>query len=356
MMERRAFLWTSLAPLVAGQTAARPLLLGVDTYALRSQGWKLPQMLAFAGAQKLDIIQASQENFESFEEPYLLRMKEEAKRIGVQIEPGFGAISELSKGYNVKRQGEPAAYLTNCIRIAKTLGAGALKVFAGNAADRAAGPVTELIDTSIKNLRSVRSRAVDAGVKIALENHGDLQARELRMLIEEAGPDAAACNFDSGNPAVLAEDPLAALEILAPYIVTSHIRDCAVFEHPRGAMVQWVALGDGVVDLPLFARRFAELCPKASFQLEILTGYPARVIPYLEPDYWRAFPASRAQDFARFVSMARNGRPFTGSMILQGQQVPELKAALKAQERFDLERSLDYCRKTLGIGVKWRQA
>ena len=31
------------------------------------------------------------------------------------------------------------------------------------------------------------------------------------------------------------------LEVLAPYTVTTHIRDSAVWEHPRGAAAQWVA-------------------------------------------------------------------------------------------------------------------
>ena len=38
------------------------------------------------------------------------------------------------------------------------------------------------------------------------------------------------------------------LEHLAPYVATSHIRDTAAWEHPRGAALQWVAMGDGAVD------------------------------------------------------------------------------------------------------------
>lgn len=37
-------------------------------------------------------------------------------------------------------------------------------------------------------LRNVRSRVVDAGLMAAIENHaGDMQAREVKMLIEGAG-------------------------------------------------------------------------------------------------------------------------------------------------------------------------
>ena len=51
--------------------------------------------------------------------------------------------------------------------------------------------------------------------------------------------------LDTGNPMWVMEDPLLTLEVLGPYTVTTHIRDSVVFEHPRGAAAQWVALGDG---------------------------------------------------------------------------------------------------------------
>jgi 3-oxoisoapionate decarboxylase len=44
------------------------------------------------------------------------------------------------------------------------------------------------IDDTVAVLKGVRSRAVDAGVKIAVENHaGDMQSRELKRLVEAAG-------------------------------------------------------------------------------------------------------------------------------------------------------------------------
>jgi hypothetical protein len=37
-----------------------------------------------------------------------------------------------------------------------------------------------------------------------------------------------------------------------------------------------------------------------------------------------------------------------------GDKTPEYVAALKAQQKIDLERSLDYAKKSLGAGVNWR--
>jgi len=37
-----------------------------------------------------------------------------------------------------------------------------------------------------------------------------------------------------------------------------------------------------------------------------------------------------------------------------GAQTPEYEAALREQQRRDLERGFEYAKKTLGVGVRWR--
>jgi hypothetical protein len=183
-----------------------------------------------------------------------------------------------------------------------------------------------------------------------------MQAREVKSLIEAAGKDFVGSCLDSGNPMWVVEDPLVALEILGPYVVTTHIRDSAVFEHPRGAAAQWVALGDGSVNFHRFVELYRKVCPHASMQLEIITGRPPTVLSCLEPDFWTVFPHMPAWEFARFVELAKSGHPYIGPMVIggSGKQPPAIEAALKEQQRTDLERSLEYAKKALGVGVRWR--
>ena len=361
---RRSFLQTvsGLAASAATDAAAvqtgsgRLIRLGIDTYSIRNFRWKATQLVDYAAGLKLDTIQASLAAFESLDDQYLRKVKDYASGLGILVEPGFGCICPLSKGWNPK-QGDPTRYLLQAVRAAKGLGSPSVKCFMGNAQDRrAAAPIPALMEATIKALRSVRSQALDAGVMIALENHGDLQAREARTVIEEAGKDFVGCCLDSGNPVMLMEDPLWTLEVLGPYVVTSHIRDSAVYEHPRGAAVQWVALGDGSIDFGHFMSRFRKLCPKALLHLEVITGQPPQVLPYLEADFWKAFPDTRASEFSRFVALAKRGQPFMGSMMIArpGGQPPEYEAALKEQQRVDLERSVEYAKRTLDAGVRWR--
>ncbi len=95
---------------------------------------------------------------------------------------------------------------------------------------------------------------------------------------------------------------------------------------------------------------------ESQFHLEIITGRPPVVLPYLEAEFWKRYPDMPGSEFARFVDLARKGRPFAGGMMIagEGKLPPEYAAALRAQQRHDLERSLEYCKRTLGVGVAWR--
>ena len=360
-MRRRTFLQAASTAAVAAMSPAAeavPIKLGFDSYSIRAFQWKAIQLLDYAAGLKLDTVQLSSlGDYESLEPAYLQQVKEHAARVGVEIDAGIGCICPSSPAYN-KKDGEPAEYLARGLRVAHAVGSRVMRCYMGNRDNRrTALPLEGHIENTVKVLRAVRSQALDAGVRIAVENHaGDMQAREVKALIEEAGADFVGACLDTGNPMWVVEDPLLTLETLAPYVATSHVRDSAIFEHPRGAAAQWVALGDGAVDFARFVELYRRLCPKASMQLEIITGRPPEVLPYLEPDFWKAFQKTPAWEFARFVALAKSGRPFLGNMVVGpwSGNAPALEAALKEQQRVDLERSLEYAKKKLGVGVRWR--
>ncbi len=360
-MLRRTFLQTTLqaAPVAALAAAANApgegIRLGFDSFSIRDFHWKDIQYLDYAASLKLDTVQLSSlDDFESLEPAHLARVKDHAAEVGIAIDAGIACICDISKSWDPK-QGSPTAYLIKGLGVAKAVGAHAMRCNLGTRADRP--NLDRCMEATVKALQSVRSQALDLGVRIAVENHaGDMQAREVKALIEAAGKDFVGSCLDAGNPVWAIEDPLLTLETLGPYVVTTHIRDSAVFEHPRGAAVQWVALGDGSVDLRRFIDRYKELCPNASMQLEIITGIPPEVVPYLEPDFWKVFPRTPAWEFSRFLKLAKSGHPYTGPMVMAGwgDKSPAVAAAFKEQQRTDLERSLEYAKKVLGAGVRWK--
>jgi sugar phosphate isomerase/epimerase len=363
-MRRRSFLQSipaAAAAVAAAEPAppAVPVKLGFDTYSLRAFGWKIPQLLDYAAGEKLDTIQiSSMSDYESYEPAYLQKVKDQAGRHNLSLDAGMGCICPLSKSFS--KNGPPARdRVLQGLQVAKAIGAKSMRCYLGASADRLGEPGIEAcMEATIKVFQSVRSEALDLGVKIALENHsGDMQAREVKTIIEEAGKDYVASCLDTGNPMWCVEDPFVTLETLAPWTVTTHVRDSAVFETSRGAAAQWVALGDGCIDFVEFVADFRRLCPQSSMQLEIITGRPPTMLPYLEADFWKAFPKMPAAEFARFVKLAKNGRPFMGAMVIEdvpGSRPQVMADALREQQRIDLERSFEYARRKLDVGVNWR--
>ncbi len=359
-MLRRTFLETAAAAAVSFRAAAGAdhIPLGYDTYSIRDYRWKALQLIDYAAKLKLDTLQiSSMGDYESLEPAHLKKVKENADRLGISIDAGIGGICPTSSGWS-PRNGTPQEYIAKGLEVARLVGSSSMRCFIAGPGDRrGAVPMEKHIQSTLEVLRSVRSRAQASGVKIAIENHGDLRARELRSLIEEAGKDFVGVCLDTGNPVWLLEDPQFSLEILGPYVATTHMRDTALCEHPRGAAFQWVALGDGCIDLAAWIQGVRRFNPKATLQLEIITGRPPTVMPYLETEFWTAFPEFPAADLARFLALVKKGHAYTGPMMIAGpgKQPPEYAAALQHQQMADLERSLEYAKRTLDAGNRWRR-
>jgi 3-oxoisoapionate decarboxylase len=180
----------------------------------------------------------------------------------------------------------------------------------GTQADRT-GPIEKHIESTVQVLRNTRAKIMDAGVKVAIENHaGDMQARELKTLIETAGKEYVGACIDSGNAVWTIEDPHLTLEVLAPYVLTSHMRDSYVFNAPgRGTAVQWSRMGDGNIGIDEYIRKYVAQCPGAAVSLEVIVSNTPRVFNYRDPQAWRIFQTTPAWEFARFLALCDRGVP-----------------------------------------------
>lgn len=329
--------------------------LGIDVYSLCSQPWDAFEHLAYAQRIGVDVVHFSEPQFfESLEEGYLARVRDRAEELGLELEAGMGVICPTSIAFRRER-GPAVAQLRQMLRVAHLLGSRILRVVAFSVRDRRGDlPFSAHIESTIQTCRAVRDLALELGVKIAIENHaGDLQGRELKALIEEAGPEYVGACIDTGNAFWAAESPFVTLEHLAPYVVASHIRDTAAWPHPQGAAMQWVAMGDGILDLEEWSRLFAERCPGIPYTLEIITGGAPSVVNCLEATFWETYPDTPAAEFVRFWQLVKEGQPFLGPMMVadrRAEMSPEVQSALVVQQRLDLERSVRYCRNVLRVG------
>ena len=352
VVRRRDLFLLPLAATVAKLHAADSAIrLGYDTYSLRDWGWTAFQHIDFAAQHKLDTIQISSFSDQIPSDPKDLRkIRDAAHEKGITLEYAAACICPTSKSYEAKN-GAAVDYLANSLRIAHALGARTLASSLGNIDDRYDGKGIEFhIESTIKVLKAARSLAMDLDVKIAVENHsGDMQAWELKELIEAAGKDYVGAVLDTGNPIWVVEHPEVTMEVLGPYASTTHCRDTVLWEHPRGCAAQWTALGEGNIDMVRIAALHKQLCPRTPLLLEIITGRVPRVVPYRESAFWKGFPKARAAEFARFLKLVKQGGPLmTPMVILSGnREVPEYRGALKRQQLVDLERSLEYAKRRM---------
>ncbi len=354
--DRRAFLKTmsvaglGLATGLPALGQERKIKLGLDNFAVRAMGWKAPALIDYAASLRLDSLFISDlDAFESLEPGYLKEVRAKAADHGLQLHVGTWSICPSSTRFR-SNHGTAQEHLALGIRVAKALGSPVIRVILGSAEDRKSeGGIERHIENTVKVCKALRSQALDAGVKIAVENHaGDMQAWELAGLIEAAGKEYVGANIDSGNAAWTLEDPLVNLEILGPYAVTTSLRDSMIWETADGAKSQWTAMGDGIVDFKAYFARFAELCPGVPVHIETISGFP-REFPYLKPEFWKPYPKVRAAEFARFVALARKGRPIPPFEAPPGK---DKKVAEQEFQKAELERSLRYCKEELGLGLK----
>ena len=102
---------------------------------------------------------------------------------------------------------------------------------------------------TVKRLKKAAPMAEDYGIRLALENHCDSFSEEILWVLKEIDhPFVGAC-IDTVNAWHVAEDPMNAIENLAPVAFTNHFRDDRVEFCRDGFRVKGVAVGDGDIDM-----------------------------------------------------------------------------------------------------------
>jgi sugar phosphate isomerase/epimerase len=315
--------------------------LGIDLFSLRAQKWTPIQYLDYCAARQVQVVHFSEVRFlGSLDPANLTAVREHAAKLGIEVEIGMTSICPSSKMFNASL-GSAEQQLTNMITAAKTVGSHIVRSVLGSADDRQNGAIEGKIDEVVQVLRNVRPKAKQEGIKIAIENHaGDMQAHELKSLIEKAGPDFVGVCLDSGNPLWTIEDPHLTLEILQPYVLTSHVRDSAVWKVPQGAAVTWVEMGRGNVDIDSYVRKYVETCPGKALSMESIVFGP-RVLAYRDPKFWDGYRQVRAWEFERYLEIAERGKPY--------QDEPWETRDEAERERRALDASLTYTKKLLDV-------
>ena len=272
------------------------------------------------------------------DEAAIKAIRAHADTLGIKLQLAFGSVCPSARGFNAQL-GTLEEQVGRALRASQIFGAKCMRCVLGGDPER---PQIDMhIDNMIKAVRGIRSRIADSGVKLAVENHGgDLQAREMKMMVEAVGTDVMGVCLDSGNPVWMLEDPHMTLETLIPYAETSHVRDSAVWKVPEGIAVRWVNMGDGNVDIDGWIQKFIKAKPGVPIIFENLVSANPRIHRIYDPKFWDNWRRMPAWELSRFLAVAEKGTPKPATPR------PEGKTA--GQQRIeDLEVCVRYTRQLL---------
>ena len=132
--------------------------------------------------------------------------------------------------------------------------------------------VMPYLEETVQQLRQAAPAAESQGIRLALENHCDSFSEEILWALKEvAHPFVGAC-LDTVNAWHVAEDPMKAIENLAPVAFTNHFRDDRVEFCRDGFRVKGVAVGDGDIDMQAAYHMIKNQSPTNRINIETEMG------------------------------------------------------------------------------------
>jgi hypothetical protein len=249
---------------MTASSSAANVRFGVDMYSLGAQRWTPFQQMEWAAKWKLQMIHFSEIRFlgspdwnVALDPANLRSIRERADALHLDVEIGMRSICPTASAF-----------------------------------EAAAGTAQEQLGRMIDAAKIIKSPIVRCVLGTQADRRGPIEK-----------------HIDSGNAVWTIEDPHLTLETLAPYVLTSHVRDSYVFNSSQGTAVQWCRMGEGNVGMEDYLRKYVELCPGKAVSLEVIVVNSPRMFNYRDPQAWEIFRTTPAWEFARFLALCDRGTP-----------------------------------------------
>ncbi len=179
-------------------------------------------------------------------------------------------------------------------------------------------------------------------VRLAVENHKDQRIDERLALYKHLSCEFIGATVDTGNSFALLDDPYGAIEALAPFAFSVHLKDQALREDADGFLLGDIPLGQGSFDLKRLVEILKRAKPDVRMSLELITR-DALKVPCLTDRYWATLPNVAGSDLARTLRFVRQ------HASKEVQQVSSLSLEQQVQlEDANIAASLQYAREQLG--------
>jgi sugar phosphate isomerase/epimerase len=188
---------------------------------------------------------------------------------------------------------------------------------------------------AVKTLALLEPIAHRHRLKVAIENHKDHTADELAAHLRRLGSEWVGELVDTGNNIALCEEPHAAVETLAPFAMSVHLKDMAVQPGDDGFLLSEVPLGTGLLDLPRLIATLAKANPALVINLEMATRDPLR-IPCRTDGYWATFPERKAMRLDATLAFVKANPPKGPVPAVSGKPVAQVLAEEETNNRASL--------------------
>lgn len=153
-------------------------------------------------------------------------------------------------GLDGGRSHEAEQELARWIDAAARLGQNLLRITAGSPASRGDEPAAVLVDRLSGPMRRAADLAADRGVRLALENHGDLRAADILDLFDAVGrPTNLGVCLDNVNLIRVGDDMVEGTRALAPHTLLVQLKDHLPGDPTVAGGPVCTALGAGIADL-----------------------------------------------------------------------------------------------------------
>ena len=129
--------------------------------------------------------------------------------------------------------------------------------------------VVKQLENVARQLRTAAPLAAKEDIKIAVENHTDTISSEVLWVIEQVDQANVGACIDIFNAMMVLEDPMTAVENLVDKAFTNHFKDHKIEFAQYGARLVGVACGDGDVDLKRAYQLIKERSPSERVIIEV---------------------------------------------------------------------------------------
>jgi sugar phosphate isomerase/epimerase len=279
--------------------------VGIDAYSLKPLGLDPFELLDWALIHEADGVQFSEAPAMAGDRAFLKELSQYAAQNGLYLEWGggehipFDVITGKAKDIAAsnRKAAEQAAALG--VRTVRSCSAGLMRWREDSL------PTETYLREMAASLRPQRRIFKDFDVVLAIETHFEFTTFELLRLFEmcEAEPgDFLGICLDTMNVLTMLEDPVAAARRVLPWVVTTHIKDGAIFLSPGGLVSFPVEAGRGLIDFRTIFEDLSSLPRGLTLSIEDHGG--DFLIPVFDPAFLAKFPDLTVQELGRLLKMA----------------------------------------------------